>query len=112
MDLRQLRYFLTVAEELSFTRAARRLNISQPPLSQQIAQLERSLETRLFTRPRRGVELTAAGKELETQARAILDQATRAEQHVRSIGAGRSGKIEIGATGTLLPRGLAEWLAA
>jgi DNA-binding transcriptional LysR family regulator len=112
MDLRQLRYFLTVAEELSFTRAARRLNISQPPLSQQIAQLEASLETRLFSRTSRRVELTAAGQELETQARAILDQAARAEQHVKTIGAGRSGKIEIGATGTILRGGLAGWLAA
>jgi DNA-binding transcriptional LysR family regulator len=112
MDLRQLRYFLTVAEELSFTRAARRLNISQPPLSQQIAQLEASLETRLFNRTSRRVELTAAGRELETQARAILAQAASAEQHVRTIGAGRSGKIEIGATGTILRGALAEWLAA
>ena len=112
MDLRQLRYFLAVAEELSFTRAAERLHISQPPLSQQIAQLEAELDTRLFTRTSRRVELTAAGLALRVQARALIDQAERARQQVRAIGAGRSGKIEIGATGTILRGGLAGWLAA
>lgn len=112
MDLRQLRYFLAVAEELSFTRAAERLHISQPPLSQQIAHLEVALDTKLFTRTSRRVELTAAGQELQVQARALLDQAERAVQQVKAVGAGRSGKIEIGATGTILRGGLAGWLAA
>lgn len=112
MDLRQLRYFLAVAEELSFTRAAERLHISQPPLSQQIAQLEGELDTRLFSRTSRRVELTAAGEELQVQARALLDQAERARQQVKAIGAGRTGQIEIGATGTILRGGLAGWLAA
>ncbi len=111
MDLRQLRYFLVVADELSFTRAARRLNISQPPLSQQIQQLEALLETRLFTRTSRRVELTAAGQELQTQARAILAQTEQARQQIRFIGAGRTGKIDIGATGAILRGGLAGLLA-
>ncbi|MFG1477680.1 LysR substrate-binding domain-containing protein [Xanthobacter sp. V4C-4] len=111
MDLRQLRYFLAVAEDLSFTRAARRLHMSQPPLSQAIAQLEAGLRTRLFTRTSRRVELTPAGQELEMQARALLAQAERAQQQVMSVGAGQSGKIEIGATGTILRGGLAGWLA-
>lgn len=112
MDIRQLRYFLTVAEELSFTRAAERLNMSQPPLSQQIAQLEAELDTRLFSRTSRRVELTAAGQELQVQARALIDQMGRARQQVKAIGSGRRGKIEIGATGTILRGGLASWLAA
>ncbi|WP_088343386.1 MULTISPECIES: LysR substrate-binding domain-containing protein [Rhodomicrobium] len=111
MDLRQLRYFLVVADELSFTRAARRLNISQPPLSQQIQQLEAQLGTKLLNRTSRRVELTAAGAELQTQARAILAQTEQARQQVRFIGAGRSGKIDIGATGAILRGGLAELLA-
>jgi DNA-binding transcriptional LysR family regulator len=112
MDLRQLRYFLAVAEELSFTRAAQRLNMSQPPLSQQIQQLERSLRTKLLNRTSRRVELTAAGQELQVQARAILAQSEQAQQQVRFIGAGRTGKIDIGATGAILRGGLAELLAA
>jgi DNA-binding transcriptional LysR family regulator len=111
MDLRQLRYFLAVAEELSFTRAAKRLNISQPPLSQQIQQLERTLGTKLLNRTSRRVELTAAGQELQTQAQAILLQSEQAQQQVRFIGAGRMGKIDIGATGAILRGGLAELLA-
>lgn len=111
MDFRQLRYFLAVAEELSFTMAAKRLNISQPPLSQQIQQLERTLGTKLFNRTSRRVELTAAGQELRTQAQAILLQSEQAQQQVRFIGAGRLGKIDIGATGAILRGGLAELLA-
>ena len=111
MDHRQLRYFLTVAEELSFTRAAKRLNISQPPLSQQIQQLEQSLGTKLLNRTSRRVEVTAAGQELQSQARAILAQTEQARQQVRFIGAGRTGKIDIGATGAILRGGLAELLA-
>lgn len=111
MDLRLLRYFLAVAEELSFTRAAKRLNMSQPPLSQQIQQLERTLGTTLLNRTSRRVELTAAGQELQTQARAILTQIEQAAQQVRFIGAGQTGKIDIGATGTILRGGLAELLA-
>ena len=111
MDLRLLRYFLAVAEELSFTRAAKRLNMSQPPLSQQIQQLERTLGTTLLTRTSRRVELTAAGQELQTQAGAILAQIEQAAQQVRFIGAGRTGKIDIGATGAILRGGLAELLA-
>ena len=112
MDLRQLRSFIAVAEERSFTVAARRLNISQPPLSQHIQSLEAALGTQLFHRTSRKVELTQAGEALLARAHAIQQQIKLAEDEVRSIGAGLVGTLDIGATGSILRGRLADLLAA
>jgi len=112
MDLRQIRYFIAVAEERSFTVAARRLNLSQPPLSQQIQSLETALGAQLLYRTSRRVELTQAGEALLARARAIQQQIKLAEDEVRSIGAGLVGSLDIGATGSILRGRLADLLAA
>ena len=98
MELRHLRYFTVVAEELHFTRAAARLGIGQPPLSQQIQQLEREIGTALFLRLPRGVELTEAGAQFLEDARAILASADRAIDTARRLGRGEHGAITVGFT--------------
>jgi len=98
MDVRQLRYFVAVAEELSFSRAARRLNVSQPPLSVQIKAMEQQLGTSLFDRDRRNVALTRAGEVLLDQARAVLDHMERADEIVRRAARGEAGRVALGFT--------------
>ncbi len=102
MELRHLRYFVAVAEELSFTAASTGLKIAQPSLSQQIRDLEHELGTALFVRTSRRVELTDAGTAFLDQARAILMQATNAAEQARLIGLGRVGTLDIGMTGSVL----------
>ena len=96
MEFRHLRYFVAVAEELHFIRAAERLGIKQPPLSLQIRQLERELGTPLFHRLTRGVELTETGTLLLDEARPILDQVERIKAGVQSRTRGETGCIHLG----------------
>jgi DNA-binding transcriptional LysR family regulator len=98
MELRHLRYFVAVAEEGHVTRAAERLGIQQPPLSQQIHTLERELDAQLFHRKPRGVELTPAGRALFDEAKAILARAEEAIAATRRAAHGEAGRIGIGFT--------------
>lgn len=99
MELRHLRYFIAVAEELSFTRAAKRLGINQPPLSLQIQQLEKELGAKLFRRETRGVTLTDAGKLMLEQAHIILTQVEATTTGVRRRARGETGQLIIGSVG-------------
>ena len=96
MELRHLRYFVAVADEQHFTRAAKVLGIGQPPLSQQIQQLERELGTALFYRQPRGVALTPAGQAFLDDARRILREAQQATERVRRVARGEQGRIRVG----------------
>lgn len=102
MELRHLRYFVAVAEELSFTRAAQRLHISQPPLSTQIKALEDELGADLFERDRRRVNLTQAGQHFLPQARAILAQAEAAKLEARRAAQGEIGRLTLGYTASAM----------
>ncbi|MBW7983955.1 LysR substrate-binding domain-containing protein [Enterobacillus tribolii] len=102
MDLRQLRYFLAVAEEKHFGRAARALNIVQPALSMQIRALEDELGGALFRRTSRSVELTEAGKLLQTEAQRTLEQAEFARHSVARALRGETGTVRIGFAGNAI----------
>ncbi|GIF16992.1 LysR family transcriptional regulator [Actinoplanes teichomyceticus] len=93
METRELRYFVAVAEELNFGRAAQRLGIAQPPLSRAIAQLERRLGVQLLTRTNRGATLTEAGSVLHREARAVLDAVAAAERRTRRVASGGPGLV-------------------
>lgn len=107
MELRRLSYFLAVAEELHFGRAASRLHIAQPSLSQQIRALEAELHAELLERGSRPIRLTAAGRALSIQGRELLQASQRLEQEIRDVAAGRRGELRIS-----LNRSLAGGIAA
>jgi DNA-binding transcriptional LysR family regulator len=113
MELRHLRSFVAVAEELHFGRAAERLHIAQSPLSQQIQRLERQIGATLFERNRRKVDLTEAGHAMLRHAREALAQADLAETAARAAAAGRTGTLRVGFLGSaalaLLPRIVPPW---
>ena len=96
VELRQLRYFVCVAEELHFGRAAARLVMTQPGLSRSIAKLERALDVQLLQRSRRGVQLTDAGVEFLRRARCLLADLDCALERVRGVGGGRAGVLRAG----------------
>jgi DNA-binding transcriptional LysR family regulator len=95
MNLRQLHYFVTVAEESGVCRAAVRLHIAQPALTRQIRALERDLGTRLFVREKKGMRLTEAGRFLLKEARQMLSMSRHAFQMTQSVGRGEAGRLEI-----------------
>lgn len=96
MEIRQLRYFLAVAGQLNFTRAAEQLHITQPTLSQQIAELESQFGLKLFTRDRKNVALTDAGIAFVEEANAILDRCDKAARRIESFRGGNVGCLTIG----------------
>jgi DNA-binding transcriptional LysR family regulator len=101
MELRHLRYFVAVAEELHFGRAALRLHMSQPPLSQQIRSLEQELGVELLARTRRRVDLTEPGRQFLEEARELLARADRAVLRARSAARGEAGRITLGMVGSV-----------
>jgi len=100
MELRHLRYFVALTEELHFARAAERLNIAPPTLTVQIQEIERTLSARLFVRTKRSVALTPAGEIFLSEARNVLEQFAKAESVGRRAGRGEIGRVEIGYVGS------------
>ena len=111
MELRQLRYFLAVAQELNITRAAERLNMSQPPLSNQIHGLEEELGVTLFVRGKRRLTLTEEGSFLLQRAAQLLDLEDKTRQELTTMKDGISGKLCLGMVEGRAPYLCARWIA-
>lgn len=111
MNLRSLSYFVAVAEELNISRAAEKLNMSQPPLSTQIKNLEYDLNTTLFVRGKRQLMLTESGQLLYRRAKEIINLADKAEEEILALTKGLSGTITIGLTEGMSPDIVAEWIS-
>jgi DNA-binding transcriptional LysR family regulator len=114
VEVRQLRYFVAVAEELHFGRAAERLHVAQPAVSQQVGRLERELGVRLLERTSRRVVLTSDGKRLLDEARAALSAVDRVHTVAAELSAGRAAVLRVGTTpgvGPRLSRAAARWRA-
>ena len=112
MELRHLRYFVAVAEELHFRRAAERLHMSQPPLSQQIRALEQEVGARLLERSSRRVELTSAGEAFYGRAREILEAVDDAQRLARRVERGEVGRLSVGFVGSAMYSVVPELLSA
>ena len=110
MEFRVLRYFVTVAEELNITRAAEKLNISQPPLSNQIKNLEDELGTTLFVRGKRHLKLTESGRLLYRHAKEILSLAEKTSNEIKLMGKGMNGTIAIGLVEGSAPDIASKWI--
>jgi DNA-binding transcriptional LysR family regulator len=116
VELRHLRYFLAVADELHFGRAAERVRVAQPAISQQIQRLERSIGTRLFERNRREVRLTPAGEGLRIYAQRAIDDVEDGIRAARRAAAGEIGHLTVGfletAASTIVPQAVRQFQAA
>ncbi|MCP3965694.1 MAG: LysR family transcriptional regulator [Lentisphaerae bacterium] len=110
MELTHLKYFIAVAEELHFGRAALRLNIAQPPLSQQIKRLEDELDLKLFKRTSRKVNLTEAGQVFYEEAKSVVGRAEGAKKRMEDLALGRRGSLSIGFNSPAMQRVLAKAL--
>lgn len=112
IELRPLRQFVAVAEELHFGRAARRLHMTQPPLTQAVQALERALQVQLLQRTRRSVALTPAGEALLVQARRLLREAEALPELVRAAAAGLSGRLRLAFVSSIAYGPLPPWLSS
>lgn len=111
MELRHIRYFLTVAEELNFTRAAEKLNMAQPPLSRQIQDLEKELGTRLFIRKPHALQLTEAGILYRQYALQVLDLVEKSKEDIREMNRGLQGTLYLASVEGHAPHLFSGWMS-